>query len=370
MVQLYALMSVAGCFMDFHVDFGGSSVWYHVLSGSKVFLLVPPTKGNLMAFEEWSSSDKQASIFLADRASGCQKLELGPGDTLLLPGGWPHCVVTPEDSIVIGGNFLTGYNLSLQLDIWQMEERLKVRSKFRFPLYKQLMWHTAAHYMALLYPQGENTEAPVDAFNKVSTLEKEGLVSLCRCLDIWLRQSKDGCNTSEQIPDPAGLVKELESCLKKDGFVPAAGDIGTPTRIRLMLRPLSTGSSPAAQGESVPEEGQLGEEALDDKEDDEFSPTEGGFLDDDDQDDDFQVDDDKHTWSKRQCRNPHSRNKQTAPASPAAKPIVSVAPRTSPLPKKLTKSNSSVRDRLLKKCGLDPRIPLPSPKFKPKQREG
>jgi hypothetical protein len=30
-VQLYALMSVAGCFMDFHVDFGGSSVWYHVL---------------------------------------------------------------------------------------------------------------------------------------------------------------------------------------------------------------------------------------------------------------------------------------------------------------------------------------------------
>jgi hypothetical protein len=96
--------------------------------------------------------------------------------------------VTPEDSIVIGGNFLTGYNLSLQLDIWQMEERLKVRSKFRFPLYKQLMWHTAAHYMALLYPKGENTEAPVDASNKVSTLEKEGLVSLCRCLDIWLRQ--------------------------------------------------------------------------------------------------------------------------------------------------------------------------------------
>jgi hypothetical protein len=80
-----------------------------------------------------------------------------------------------------------------------------------------------------------------------------------------------------------------------------------------MLRPLSTGSSPAAQGESVPEEGKLGEEALDDKEDDEFSPTEGGFLDDDDQDDDFQVDDDKHTWSKRQCRNPHSKNKVIPP---------------------------------------------------------
>lgn len=140
MVQLYALLSVAGCFMDFHIDFGGSSVWYHILSGSKVFLLVPPTKANLMAFEEWSSSDKQVSVFFADRVTGCQKLELSAGDTLMLPGGWPHCVVTPEDSLVLGGNFLTGYNLSLQLDIWHMEERLKVRSKFRFPLYKQLMW--------------------------------------------------------------------------------------------------------------------------------------------------------------------------------------------------------------------------------------
>eukprot|EP00250_Pteridium_aquilinum_P015933 c22846_g1_i2 orf=290-1000(+) len=30
-VQLYALMSVANCYTDFHIDFGGSSVWYHVL---------------------------------------------------------------------------------------------------------------------------------------------------------------------------------------------------------------------------------------------------------------------------------------------------------------------------------------------------
>jgi F-box/leucine-rich repeat protein 10/11 len=29
-------MSVAGCFTDFHVDFGGTSVWYHILKGGKV----------------------------------------------------------------------------------------------------------------------------------------------------------------------------------------------------------------------------------------------------------------------------------------------------------------------------------------------
>lgn len=29
-------MSVKGCFTDFHIDFGGTSVWYHVFRGGKV----------------------------------------------------------------------------------------------------------------------------------------------------------------------------------------------------------------------------------------------------------------------------------------------------------------------------------------------
>jgi hypothetical protein len=60
-VLLYALMSPAGCFTDFHVDFGGSSVWYHVVSGRKVFLAFPPTAANTSAFERWASSEEQAS---------------------------------------------------------------------------------------------------------------------------------------------------------------------------------------------------------------------------------------------------------------------------------------------------------------------
>lgn len=31
-------MSVQGCFTDFHIDFGGTSVWYHILRGGKVSL--------------------------------------------------------------------------------------------------------------------------------------------------------------------------------------------------------------------------------------------------------------------------------------------------------------------------------------------
>lgn len=36
-------MSVQGCFTDFHIDFGGTSVWYHILRGRKVSLGVTPT---------------------------------------------------------------------------------------------------------------------------------------------------------------------------------------------------------------------------------------------------------------------------------------------------------------------------------------
>lgn len=32
-------MSVAGCYTDFHIDMGGTSVWYHVLKGSKVIII-------------------------------------------------------------------------------------------------------------------------------------------------------------------------------------------------------------------------------------------------------------------------------------------------------------------------------------------
>jgi hypothetical protein len=48
----------------------------------------------------------QASTFFGDLADGGIRITVTAGQTLLLPGGWPHAVVTPEDSIAVGGNFL------------------------------------------------------------------------------------------------------------------------------------------------------------------------------------------------------------------------------------------------------------------------
>jgi F-box/leucine-rich repeat protein 10/11 len=85
-------MSVEGCYTDFHIDFGGSSVWYHILWGAKVrnqsltiapdishphiasrnapppsllqiFWLVEPTEANLKLFERWSKGSQDAVFF-------------------------------------------------------------------------------------------------------------------------------------------------------------------------------------------------------------------------------------------------------------------------------------------------------------------
>ncbi|XP_075912797.1 lysine-specific demethylase 2A-like [Petromyzon marinus] len=83
-VQKYCLMSVKGCFTDFHVDFGGTTVWYHVLRGQKVFWLVPPSARNLEVYEQWVLSGKQSEEFLGDRVDDCERVTLTQGHTFLI----------------------------------------------------------------------------------------------------------------------------------------------------------------------------------------------------------------------------------------------------------------------------------------------
>ncbi|CAG2121017.1 unnamed protein product, partial [Medioppia subpectinata] len=65
-VSKYCLISMKDSFTDFHIDFGGTSVWYHVLSGEKVFFIIKPTKQNLEQYEKWMSSPTSTDRFLPD----------------------------------------------------------------------------------------------------------------------------------------------------------------------------------------------------------------------------------------------------------------------------------------------------------------
>jgi hypothetical protein len=146
-------MSVARSYTDFHIDFGGSSVFYHILRGNKTFLFIEPNITNLRRYEAWCSDSEQGNRFLGESVKECIRVDLSEGDTMIIPSGWIHAVFTPTDSLVLGGNFLTQLHIPSQLNIANIEARTRVPKKFRFPFFDMAMWYTAIYYLDTYIPR-------------------------------------------------------------------------------------------------------------------------------------------------------------------------------------------------------------------------
>ena len=157
-VSRYCLTSPGLSWTDWHIDFSASSVFYHILRGSKVFYFIAPTPANLRAYETWSGSSQQAQ-WLGDLCDRVYRVELRQGNTMIIPSGWIHCVYTPTDALVIGGNFLHDWNIALQLRVYQIELITKVPRRFRFPDFVKTLWYIGWHYHNALAPS--NGYAPV-----------------------------------------------------------------------------------------------------------------------------------------------------------------------------------------------------------------
>uniref|UniRef100_A0A672PB90 Lysine-specific demethylase 2B n=1 Tax=Sinocyclocheilus grahami TaxID=75366 RepID=A0A672PB90_SINGR len=200
-VQRYCLMSVKGCFTDFHIDFGGTSVWYHVFKGRKVFWLIPPSPHNLSLYEDWVLSGKQSDFFLGDRSDGCQRVELKQGYTFFIPSGWIHAVYTPEDTLVFGGNILHSFNIPMQLTVYEIENRTKVNSTFRYPFFYEMCWYVLERYVNCLTRRSHLTEPK---------LVTESLVSAPR-----LDMEEDSCETrlerTEGTTQPSSTVPPYQT---------------------------------------------------------------------------------------------------------------------------------------------------------------
>ena len=249
-VQYYCLTSTAGCYTDFHLDFGGTSVWYSVLSGVKVFLLAPPTKSNLMTYEQWLCQKDQASVFLPD-LDGMEdviKVTLEQDQTLFIPSGWIHAVYTPVDSIVVGGNFLHGLAIGTQLDVHCIETRTKVPQKFRFPNFARINFYAGANYLEKMRS------------GKIHKNELKDMKSFAEALRSWAPRGdaeldpssivaataaecakKVGCANAVEM---AGKMLEEVARIEKDGIVPLSGRSPPPKKIKLSLKGLSSSTSP------------------------------------------------------------------------------------------------------------------------------
>lgn len=148
-VGKYVLMSVADSFTDFHVDFAGSSVFYHIYEGEKVFLTMRPTEKALKAYENWCRSSTMNATWFPDLVDEpCMIVKLHKGDTMFIPSGWIHAVYTPVDSMVIGGNFLTRNHYETQSKIQAIEVATDVKLSQRYPKYTTLMYHVVYDYLS------------------------------------------------------------------------------------------------------------------------------------------------------------------------------------------------------------------------------
>ncbi|KAA8912322.1 hypothetical protein FN846DRAFT_916773 [Sphaerosporella brunnea] len=226
-VGKYVLMSVKDSFTDFHVDFAGSSVFYHIYEGQKVFLAIPPTEKALKAYQTWSSSPSMNYTFLPDLIPDipCKIIALNKGDTFFIPSGWIHAVYTPVDSLVIGGNFLTKNFYVNQMRIYNIEAITGVPATMRYPRYTTLMWCTMFHYINTdRMPKEVEKEILHDVIGRktrlrpskqmYSTEELKGLPSL---LDFLYRNVMIimGVITTSQRPGGQKLLKNQVENVKK-----------------------------------------------------------------------------------------------------------------------------------------------------------
>ncbi|XP_042896884.1 histone lysine demethylase PHF8 isoform X2 [Parasteatoda tepidariorum] len=202
-VMKYCLMSAQDSYTDFHIDFGGTSVWYHILRGEKVFFLIQPTPANLALYEHWMASSNQSETFFGDQVDVCYQMLLTHGQTLFIPTGWIHAVLTPVDSLVFGGNFLHSLNIPLQLHIHEMEKRINTPEKYKFPTFETVHWFAAPHILDQLKD------------NNVSKRELTHLVSgakaLVSVLKIWSSDSQN--HKHDDVPpgiNVTKLIKDLQ----------------------------------------------------------------------------------------------------------------------------------------------------------------
>ncbi|XP_038852642.1 lysine-specific demethylase 7B-like [Salvelinus namaycush] len=202
-VQKYCLMGVKNSYTDFHIDFGGTSVWYHVLWGEKIFYMIKPTQANLALYEAWSSSPNQSEVFFGDKVDKCYKCVVQQGTTLLIPTGWIHAVLTSQDCMAFGGNFLHNLNIDMQLRCYEMERRLKTPDLFKFPYFEAICWYVAKNLLETLKELREDHCPP-------QTYLVEGVKSLISPLKTWLK--REVTEPTSEVPDhirPNRLIKEL-----------------------------------------------------------------------------------------------------------------------------------------------------------------
>ncbi|XP_030746234.1 histone lysine demethylase PHF8-like [Sitophilus oryzae] len=208
-VQKYCLMSVKDSYTDFHIDFGGTSVWYHVLKGEKIFFLVKPTPANLALYSQWMTSTNQSETFFGDQVDQCFKCHVKQGQTMFIPTGWIHAVYTPTDSLVFGGNFLHSLNINMQLNCYEIERKTKTERKFQYPNFIMINFFAATKLLE------EIIKINLAGSSRTPENILVGLKALQQAIKHWNSEKDYNLSIREQLPLGLNIPKLLKDIGKE-----------------------------------------------------------------------------------------------------------------------------------------------------------
>lgn len=63
---------------------------------AQTFYFIRPSPENLAAYERWSGTELQTHTWLGDLVDEVYKVELTQGNTMIIPTGWIHAVVSNQ----------------------------------------------------------------------------------------------------------------------------------------------------------------------------------------------------------------------------------------------------------------------------------
>ena len=139
-------MSAKGAFTDWHVDMGGSSVWYHVVEGAKVFWFAPPSpqeSGRVCQVDLVVLSIQDLVRRRAGGERGVPHLARA-GLRALAAGGLAPRGLHARGLLVVRGNYLHSRAFATQLAVFSLEKRCRVDAEYRFPHWVETVAYGAA----------------------------------------------------------------------------------------------------------------------------------------------------------------------------------------------------------------------------------
>ncbi|WVR00502.1 hypothetical protein IAU59_007645 [Kwoniella sp. CBS 9459] len=116
----------------FHIDYLGTSQYFHVVKGAKHLFMLEPTPANIAkirTLDNYATHPRDAPLNADDKSfdwvmqQHVHLVRLVEGQTIIIPGGWIHAVYTPVNTVVISGNFLHDSSLPEQIACWENNVR-------------------------------------------------------------------------------------------------------------------------------------------------------------------------------------------------------------------------------------------------------